>query len=41
MNKTAAALFVVLLSGGFLLGGLAVASRNSAPADAAPAAATR
>ena len=37
MNKTAAALFVVLLSAGFLLGGLAVASRNRAPAGAPPA----
>lgn len=38
MSKTTATLFVLLLSGGFLLGGLAVASRSSAPAPDASAA---
>ena len=32
MSKTTAALFILLLSGGFVLGGLAVASRSSADA---------
>jgi len=38
MTKTAAALFLVLLSAGFFLGGLAVASRSSAPGESAGAA---